>query len=65
MSAIKAVAASGRTVMVTIHQPSIDVFESFGSLYLLQKGGWLIYFGPLGHHSQDLVTFFSGAPGKE
>lgn len=37
--AVKNVALDGRTVMVTIHQPSIDIFESFDSLVLLQLGG--------------------------
>jgi ABC-type multidrug transport system ATPase subunit len=36
MKAVKAVAASGHTVMVTIHQPSINIFESFDQLLLLQ-----------------------------
>jgi ABC-type multidrug transport system ATPase subunit len=36
MSAIRNVASSGRTVMVTIHQPSIEIFESFDTLLLLQ-----------------------------
>ena len=39
MQAIRNVARSGRTVMVTIHQPSIDIFESFNALVLLQAGG--------------------------
>ena len=36
MKAIKNVAASKRTVFVTIHQPSIQIFESFSYLMLLQ-----------------------------
>lgn len=38
MSAIKNVAASNRTVFVTIHQPSIQIFEAFDQLMLLQVG---------------------------
>ena len=39
MQSIKNVSRNGRTVMVTIHQPSIDIFESFDALVLLQRGG--------------------------
>lgn len=38
MSAVRNVASSGRTVMVTIHQPSIEIFEAFDTLLLLQVG---------------------------
>ncbi len=43
MQSIKNVSRNGRTVMVTIHQPSIDIFESFDALVLLQRGG-KVYF---------------------
>jgi hypothetical protein len=36
MRAVRNVALSGRTVMVTIHQPSIEIFEAFDMLLLLQ-----------------------------
>jgi ABC-type multidrug transport system ATPase subunit len=39
MHSVKNVARNGRTVMVTIHQPSIDIFEAFDALVLLQRGG--------------------------
>lgn len=37
--AVKNVALNGRTVMVTIHQPSIEIFEAFDNLLLIQMGG--------------------------
>ena len=39
MQSVKNVSRNGRTVMVTIHQPSIDIFEAFDALVLLQRGG--------------------------
>ncbi len=39
MQSIKNVSRNGRTVMVTIHQPSIDIFETFDALVLLRRGG--------------------------
>lgn len=44
MRSVKNVSRNGRTVMVTIHQPSIEIFESFDALVLLQRGGRV---GPL------------------
>lgn len=38
MRAVRNVARNGRTVMVTIHQPSIEIFESFDQLLLIQVG---------------------------
>lgn len=36
MRAVENVARSNRTVMVTIHQPSMEIFEAFDTLVLLQ-----------------------------
>nr|XP_018680590.1 PREDICTED: ABC transporter G family member 41-like [Musa acuminata subsp. malaccensis] len=51
MRAVKNVAETGRTVVCTIHQPSIDIFEAFDELILMRRGGELIYTGPTGKHS--------------
>ncbi|KAJ4838001.1 hypothetical protein Tsubulata_027880 [Turnera subulata] len=51
---------TGRTVVCTIHQPSIDIFESFDVLFLLKKGGQEIHAGPLGHNSAHLIQCFEG-----
>lgn len=37
---------SNLTVILTVHQPSVEIFESFDRLMLLEKGGNMVYFGP-------------------
>ncbi|KAL6864961.1 hypothetical protein ACP4OV_016112 [Aristida adscensionis] len=54
---------TGRTVVCTIHQPSIDIFEAFDELFLMKRGGQEIYVGPLGHHSSELIKYFEGIQG--
>ncbi|KAJ6791594.1 pleiotropic drug resistance protein 3-like [Iris pallida] len=54
MHAVKNTGESGRTVVCTIHQPSIDTFESFDELFLMKTGGQIIYSGPLGRNSSNL-----------
>ncbi|CBI28681.3 unnamed protein product, partial [Vitis vinifera] len=53
----------GRTVVCTIHQPSIDIFDAFDELFLLKQGGEEIYAGPLEHHSAHLIKYFEGIDG--
>ncbi|KAL6344901.1 hypothetical protein AAG906_006658 [Vitis piasezkii] len=54
---------TGRTVVCTIHQPSIDIFDAFDELLLLKRGGEEIYTGPIGHHSSHLIKYFEGING--
>ncbi|KAK4424492.1 Pleiotropic drug resistance protein 3 [Sesamum alatum] len=63
MRAVKNVADTGRTIVCTIHQPSIDIFEAFDELLLLKTGGRMIYCGPLGHHSSKVIEYFEGISG--
>lgn len=63
MRAVKNVAKSGRTIVATIHQPSIEIFESFDRLLLLRKGGLVDYFGDIGVESVDLIEYFERFPG--
>ncbi|XP_050220402.1 pleiotropic drug resistance protein 3-like [Mercurialis annua] len=63
MRAVKNVVETGRTVVCTIHQPSIDIFEAFDELVLLKMGGRIIYSGPLGQHSSRVIDYFENVPG--
>ena len=57
------VAATGRTVMCTIHQPSAEIFFMFDRLLLLQKGGRMVYFGSVEDHAKPLVRYLEAVPG--
>ncbi|PQQ17541.1 pleiotropic drug resistance protein 1 [Prunus yedoensis var. nudiflora] len=63
MRAVRNTVDTGRTIVCTIHQPSIDIFEAFDELFLLKKGGQEIYVGPLGRHSCHLIKYFEGIEG--
>ncbi|CAL0309799.1 unnamed protein product [Lupinus luteus] len=63
MRTVRNTVDTGRTVVCTIHQPSIDIFESFDELLLMKQGGQEIYVGPLGHHSSNLISYFEGIQG--
>ncbi|CAJ2629466.1 unnamed protein product [Trifolium pratense] len=63
MRTVRNTANTGRTVVCTIHQPSIDIFESFDELLLMKRGGQIIYSGPLGQQSQKLVKYFEAISG--
>ncbi|PSS15952.1 Pleiotropic drug resistance protein [Actinidia chinensis var. chinensis] len=63
MRTVRNTVDTGRTVVCTIHQPSIDIFEAFDELLLMKRGGQVIYAGPLGHHSHKLVEYFEAVPG--
>ncbi|KAG6418106.1 hypothetical protein SASPL_120305 [Salvia splendens] len=73
MRAVKNVADTGRTIVCTIHQPSIDIFEAFDEvsiaiynllyLLLLKAGGCMIYCGPMGYCSSKVIEYFEGISG--
>ncbi|KAF1881262.1 hypothetical protein Lal_00023298 [Lupinus albus] len=75
MRTVRNTVNTGRTVVCTIHQPSIDIFESFDEasldsndhslLVLMKRGGQISYAGPIGHHSQKLIEYFEGIAGVE
>ncbi|XP_028756830.1 pleiotropic drug resistance protein 2 isoform X1 [Neltuma alba] len=63
MRTVRNTVDTGRTVVCTIHQPSIDIFEAFDELFLLKRGGQVTYAGPLGQQSHKLVEYFEAVPG--
>lgn len=65
MRTVRNIVNTGRTIVCTIHQPSIDIFESFDELLFMKRGGELIYAGPLGQRSCDLIKYFECIEGVE
>jgi len=63
MRVVAKVAATGRTVLTTVHQPSAEIFAMFDDLLLMQRGGWTVYFGPTGQGGSALVSYLEGVPG--
>nr|KJB70399.1 hypothetical protein B456_011G071500 [Gossypium raimondii] len=63
MRTVRNTVDTGRTVVCTIHQPSIDIFEAFDELLLMKRGGRVIYFGRLGQNSQKIIQYFEAVPG--
>ncbi|GKB32923.1 pleiotropic drug resistance protein 1-like protein isoform X2, partial [Tanacetum coccineum] len=56
MRTVRNTVDTGRTVVCTIHQPSIDIFEAFDELFLMKRGGREIYVGPVGRESCELIN---------
>ncbi|KOM41952.1 hypothetical protein LR48_Vigan04g215000 [Vigna angularis] len=61
MRTVRNTVDTGRTVVCTIHQPSIDIFDAFDELLLLKRGGEEIYVGPLGQHCSQLISYFENS----
>ncbi|XP_071734203.1 pleiotropic drug resistance protein 1-like [Rutidosis leptorrhynchoides] len=63
MRTVRNTVDTGRTVVCTIHQPSIDIFEAFDELFLMKRGGLELYVGPVGRDSCELIKYFEGIDG--
>ncbi|KAH8801491.1 ABC-2 type transporter-domain-containing protein [Xylogone sp. PMI_703] len=61
---LRKLADVGQAVLVTIHQPSAQLFKQFDSLLLLARGGKTVYFGDIGNDAKTLTDYFAryGAP---
>lgn len=57
-------AAAGQALLVTIHQPSAQLFAEFDKLLLLAEGGKNVYFGDIGNNASAIKGYLSrnGAP---
>jgi ABC-type multidrug transport system ATPase subunit/ABC-type multidrug transport system permease subunit len=62
MRVVKNIAATGRTVLCTIHQPSADIVYLFDSMLVLQSGGEAVYFGEIGEEAKLLTQYFESIP---
>ncbi|XP_021835261.1 ABC transporter G family member 32 isoform X2 [Spinacia oleracea] len=65
MRTVRNIVNTGRTIVCTIHQPSIDIFESFDELLFMKRGGQVIYAGPLGPRSCKLIDYFEAVEGVQ
>lgn len=61
---LRKLADVGQAVLVTIHQPSAQLFSQFDNLLLLAQGGKTAYFGGIGQNAGTIKEYFSrhGAP---
>ncbi|KAF2144820.1 uncharacterized protein K452DRAFT_222552 [Aplosporella prunicola CBS 121167] len=64
---LRKLAEVGQAVLVTIHQPSAQLFAQFDTLLLLAKGGKTVYFGDIGDNANTIKEYFGryGAPCPE
>lgn len=56
---LKKLAAAGQAILVTIHQPSAQLFAEFDTLLLLARGGKTVYFDDIGDHAATVKEYFS------
>ncbi|KAL2857263.1 ABC-2 type transporter-domain-containing protein [Aspergillus pseudoustus] len=56
---LRKLADVGQAVLVTIHQPSAQLFAEFDSLLLLAKGGKMVYFGDIGDNGSTVKEYFA------
>ncbi|EPE02908.1 abc transporter [Ophiostoma piceae UAMH 11346] len=55
---LRKLADVGQAVLVTIHQPSAQLFAQFDTLLLLAKGGKTVYFGDIGDNGATVKQYF-------
>lgn len=56
LEVLHGLANEGRTLILTIHQARSDIFQNFGNVLLLARGGSPAYAGP----AKDMLGYFGG-----
>ncbi|TEA11023.1 Protein SNQ2 [Colletotrichum sidae] len=56
---LRKLADVGQAVLVTIHQPSAQLFAQFDTLLLLTTGGRTVYFGDIGEDASAVRDYFA------
>ncbi|CAK7244663.1 MAG: ATP-binding cassette transporter snq2 [Sporothrix thermara] len=56
---LRKLADVGQAVLVTIHQPSAQLFAQFDTLLLLARGGQTVYFGDIGENGSTVKQYFA------
>ncbi|KAH6988347.1 putative ABC transporter [Ilyonectria destructans] len=56
---LRRLADVGQAVLVTIHQPSAQLFAQFDILLLLTTGGRTVYFGDIGEEAATVKAYFA------
>lgn len=56
---LRKLADAGQAILVTIHQPSAQLFVQFDTLLLLSRGGKTVYFGDIGDNANILKDYFA------
>ena len=58
LNILRTLADSGKTVVMTIHQPRVEAYKLIDLLLMMGKGGKLVYFGPA---HPDATQYFGEA----
>lgn len=61
---LRELADNGTTIIMTIHQPSKEMFWSFDSMVLLARGGFVVYNGAVTHMPQYFESLGHPCPGN-
>ncbi|KAJ5279839.1 hypothetical protein N7478_005211 [Penicillium angulare] len=56
---LRKLADSGQAIICTIHQPAAELIGIFDELYLLARGGKVVYDGPLGKDCEKAIAHFA------
>ena len=57
-SLLRKLASQGQAILCTIHQPSVQLFEIFDRLLLIEKEGKTLYFGDVGRGARAVISYF-------